>query len=1053
MTELYGAYLLHHRLAEGATSEVFLGQTTGDFPRICAIKRIRPEIATLPEFDTRFREDAQLLMRLIHGNLVQILEVGSVEEQPFIAMEYIDGVDLAELVATSEERGELPPETALHIALEMSEAVKYLRQRRQQNHEEEAEPADRAWPLEVMLSFDGVVKLVDLGSFGALHLRKQPAARLMRSPGWGLPEAILNQPLDTRSDVFTVGRVLWELFEGRSLFAEDPEAFIKTVIDGTFEAPPLERKDVPVSTLRLVGKMLALDPKDRPSSLEQTREELVSSLRRISAGYGATNLERLLVHRLPDRVGQVNALVEDVGHQVRTAPTPVAGHSHTLSFGLAGKADRKVATPASLKPGNRIPGTRYRVVSRLGAGGSAQVFRAQHVDLDRQVAIKILNPELAAHSTLISQFRMEARACSRIGHPNIVDVIDFGELTDGRFFFAMELVEGRSLADIMSEHPLVPAERALPIMRQVAKALQAAHDHHIIHRDLKPENIMLTEKDGRTDVVKVLDFGVSAFTSEQEADRVGTPGYMSPEQVRGHLPTPQMDIYALGTTLYEMLCGRLPYPAAKFEEYVAQQNSGPPPALRSQASGQDIHPALERAIHRALERDPEARPPSCADFEADLIVAQREAGIVTEWDDLPPPTDLADERRRPPSLETPPVSRDEFIGSSPLRLWFAVGAVLCVAGGVVWAIWHGGDERAKPPLTTPQKAVSTEPAAPSAEAKKIAGLVVAAERAAALGEFTQPGPTSAYDHVLALEKLQMGGAPARKLRHRFADILAGMAKRLAEAGFRPSARILYREAAFFLPASANLRELAAFPAAQPLGPTDRPQPKGTRVAFLAAQIHMAVARGDFLRPPKRNAFYYLRQLRKIDPSGTQVEEIKTALMDEARATAGKLLKAGEKEQAHQIYHELAKLQPEKPTPGPRASSRPAKPSQTTVLKPGSPAAVKELLRGGLAQLRNGRVAAARAKLQQAYRLAPHDAGVLRALARVNFDAGSYEKAFSFAFRASRAAPRNLQGYLLLGDANFALGRKVDARKAWQAAHRIAPKSRAVSRRLERLESP
>ncbi len=190
LPELFGSYLLHHRLARGTTSEVFLAQTTGDFPRLCAVKCILPEVAVLQGFGERFRHDAALLVRMIHGNLVQVLEVGAVEERLFIAMEQIDGVTLPELLERIEDHGPLPPELALYVGLELCEAVTYINQHRREAAGAANFPSDAPWPLEVMLAFDGVVKIMDLGSYGAIRLGQQKVSQLFQAPGYAVPEVI-----------------------------------------------------------------------------------------------------------------------------------------------------------------------------------------------------------------------------------------------------------------------------------------------------------------------------------------------------------------------------------------------------------------------------------------------------------------------------------------------------------------------------------------------------------------------------------------------------------------------------------------------------------------------------------------------------------------------------------------------------------------------------------------------------------------------------------------------------------------------------------------------
>jgi serine/threonine protein kinase len=779
LPKLFGPYLLHHRVAQSESSEVFVGQTLGEFPRLCVVKRVRPEISTLPDFDGRFRHEAALLLRLVHGNVVQVLEVGAVDGQPFVAMEHLDGIDLRELIDDVRQCGPLGPEVALYVGIEMCEAVSYICQRRRE-HARSPLPFDQAWPLDLMISFDGVVKIISPGSVGALRIGQRAAAHVLRSPGYATPEVLLRNPLDARSDVFSVGIVLWEMLAGQPLVAQSPEAYVRSIMTGSWRAPLVTRKDVPGEFIRTLAKMLEPDPDKRLISPEAVRAQLVTVLRRIAPAFGSGQMAQLLLSRYAKRIGVAEELTDRLMRRAVTIQSheTEASPGQTLTYGREATSERPLRKPAEFKPGDPIPGTRYRMVRRLGRGGSADVFAAQHIDLDRQVAIKILAPDLARQQSAINYFRLEARTCSRIGHPNIIEVIDFGELTDGRFFFAMELLQGCSLGELLTRERRLEPQRAIPIFRQIAKALQAAHEHGVIHRDLKPENVMLVQKDGRDDFVKVLDFGVMAFATDEAAERVGTPGYMAPEQLTRTRPTPATDVYAMGSTLYESLCGRLPYDGETLEDYHKQQSAGPPPALRSRRHGSDVPAALERVVHRALERAPANRHPSAADFEADLLRAQAETGLETTWDDLPAPQLLRDARedQRPSPREQPSTKPTVRL---PARSTFAVagaltGLVLIIALLFGAEIWQTAPRQPAERTTSgpTRSAGQTRSASAPADSVLLSPALTAPERAS-LAEAKQPRSVNARprpnDNEAAsagTEKEEMaeaGGQPVAKV--------------------------------------------------------------------------------------------------------------------------------------------------------------------------------------------------------------------------------------------------------------------------------------------------
>jgi serine/threonine protein kinase/Flp pilus assembly protein TadD len=1062
LPELFGPYLLHHRLAQGATSEVFLAQTVGEYPRLCVVKRILPALAALPDFAERFRRDAALLCRLVHGNLVQVLEVGAVEEQPFIAMEHVDGVPVAELISAVPEQGPLPPEVALYVGLELTEAVSYIDLRRREEAGAASFAAGTPWALEVMLSFDGVVKVVDLGSFGALRLGEQRVSRVFRSPGYCAPEVILRRPLDLRSSLYAVGVTLWELCEGRRLITGDPEPYVRAVIDGSWQAPLCARRDLAGDAVRLIAELLRLDPAARPQGVEEVRQRLVTALRRLAPAYGSSALSQLLFRRCGELIHASDGLTQRLVDRARTEPRRAAPPARTRTYGHVRETTRSLVEPAPLRVGDVIPGTRYRLVRFLGQGGSAEVCAAQHVDLDRQVAIKILSPRLAESAEAIAQFRMEARACSRIAHPGIVDVIDFGELSDGRFYFAMELLDGETLVDLLAREKRLAPARAIGIARQIAKALQAAHDHGIVHRDLKPDNVMLVTRDGRADTVKLLDFGVMAFPSEgASGEMVGTLGYMAPEQIRGEAPTPAIDLYAFGVLLYEALSGVLPYHAATVEEFAELQASLPPPALRSREGCGELPAGLERVIQRALERDPGARHASIADLEADLLRAQREAGLETPWDDLPPPgqSQLRDRRA---SEERPPL-RPRPRG----RLALALGAGVVAAGIAALAIGlsRTPSPPTAPPAPPPRPAASVP--APSPEARALGARI---DEAVANGYFTAPPGENALELLARLEAL--GPAlreQARASRRRIARTLEGAGDRLALAGLPASARTLYAEALRFDPDSKRQIEFArgegsagaGTAARAPARPASRPAASPvelTQLAWLLSQVQLAVAEGRYIRPPARNALVFLTRLRELDPTGEKTVEARRVMTTSLRGKAAELWARGEQRGAASLYQMIllldpndaearARLRPGADAGPPRrvAAARPPAPSA-------DPAGARAQLAEGKRQLAAGKLAEASASFQAALRANPRESEALCGLAQAAFEGARYTRAVELARQALELNRQLAAAHLVLGDASYKLHRHDDARRAWSEVLRIDPKNRTAARRLERVAS-
>src|SRR5688572_19907192 len=207
---------------------------------------------------------------------------------------------------------------------------------------------------------------------------------------------------------------------------------------------------------------------------------------------------------------------------------------------------------------------RYKIISRLAAGGMGVVYRGERVHLKRPVAIKFLHPTFAAQESIVKRFETEAMAMSRLGHPHCVSVIDFG-VDAGAPYVVMDFVQGTNLRDLIDAGP-VPQARAIAIVRQLLAAIAHAHGQGIVHRDVKPANIMLSEATGTGDHVRVLDFGLAKLHDAQAmGDQsiasmvVGTPSYMSPEQARGDKVDTRSDVYSTGVVLYELLTGKKPF--------------------------------------------------------------------------------------------------------------------------------------------------------------------------------------------------------------------------------------------------------------------------------------------------------------------------------------------------------------------------------------------------------------------------------------------------------------------------------------------------------------
>jgi serine/threonine protein kinase len=274
-----------------------------------------------------------------------------------------------------------------------------------------------------------------------------------------------------------------------------------------------------------------------------------------------------------------------------------------------------------------VIGGRYRVVAPIGEGAMGAVYRVEHVDSHEVSALKLLHADLGRLPGIIARFEREAIAASRIDHPNVVHAIDFGCTPDGAFFMVLELVEGRDLRAEMQAGPM-EAARAINIMRGVVAGVRAAHDKGVIHRDLKPENIMLIERDGNSDFVKLLDFGIARLESASNpqggmqpltlaGSPVGTPEYMSPEQVLGRPVDARCDLYSLGVIFFELLTGSCPFDG-NVARLLQHHLTSEPPELPPAVAGEN--PELARIVRILLAKKPTSRFQTAADL-ADALNA------------------------------------------------------------------------------------------------------------------------------------------------------------------------------------------------------------------------------------------------------------------------------------------------------------------------------------------------------------------------------------------------------------------------------------------------
>lgn len=297
--------------------------------------------------------------------------------------------------------------------------------------------------------------------------------------------------------------------------------------------------------------------------------------------------------------------------------------------------DDGTATTASIS-GEPILDGRYQLEKRLGQGGMGVVYKARHVFLKTQHAIKIILPDLVGNDpNLVTRFRQEALAAAAIRHQNIIAVTDFGVVRGTMPFLVMEFVKGKSLQEIMADEGAMSPRRAFELIQPICAGIAAAHRQKIIHRDLKPLNVMIQEGVSISEGAKILDFGLAkiksgellgSFIAAQTTGLMGSPFYMAPEQWSDDPPDARADIYSLGIMFYQMLCGEVPFKGSSIPSIMKKHLTSEVPTLASK--GVEVPPQIEAAVRHALEKEPKYRTASAEEFSNELSQAMTSASAT-----------------------------------------------------------------------------------------------------------------------------------------------------------------------------------------------------------------------------------------------------------------------------------------------------------------------------------------------------------------------------------------------------------------------------------------
>jgi serine/threonine protein kinase len=317
-----------------------------------------------------------------------------------------------------------------------------------------------------------------------------------------------------------------------------------------------------------------------------------------------------------------------------------------------------VGVPNEDRFAGKVIAGKYRIRRVVGAGSMGVVCEAEHVEIGKRLAIKLIDASLAGMNDIALRFRQEARAASLVESQHIVQVFDVGADDRLGLYLVMEYLTGEDLASLLAREKRIPADAAVRIAVQAARGLGKAHESGVVHRDLKPANIFLVEREDDDPLVKILDFGISKVIDASRADSklkltragmvVGTPQYMSPEQAQGYAVDARTDVWALGLVLYEMLAGRPAYPELPtYEQFIVHLVTHPPEPLRKVAPW--VPEALAEVVHAAIEHDVSKRIAKCIDFARRLVEAHPITGTrASMLTALEPADTWADSSQRSP---------------------------------------------------------------------------------------------------------------------------------------------------------------------------------------------------------------------------------------------------------------------------------------------------------------------------------------------------------------------------------------------------------------------
>jgi eukaryotic-like serine/threonine-protein kinase len=674
LPRIVGRRTLLKLLARGGMGDVYLASTMGleGAERPCVVKTVRRDHIHDGSFLARFLDEARVQSQLNDPGVAQVLEAGMDDQgEPYTVVEYVEGRSLAEVRQRAIQLGmTIGWAEAVALTIEMSQALAHVHERAASDGTALGIVHRDLSPQNVMVAFGGDIKLIDFGTARGQNRRCHTVAGVVfAKPGYVAPEIARHEVGDARIDLYALGVMLWELARNQRFLSQEPQKHLEELARNRVRVPKIANTlGAPPELDAILAQILANAPDERYPSARAFAQDLARLLakappskhgERSVRGRIATLMQSLFPGEPARSRAEFTELMQNARNLMPEGTPP--------SSGVALAAAKQCSDPSLLA------GTPYRLGRKIGDGSSGSVYEAEHLELGRKVALKILDSAHSSGLESVERFRQEARGLANLRHRNLAYLHDFGKAVDGRIFLAMELLKGETLAAVLARKSNAldwySPKEATELAICICNALEEVHNAQLVHRDIKPENLFLTE-DG---TLKLIDFGI-ALTSRASASAgestkptkakaaaatdkatealsdnegeakdenkgeekpatkaqggfaiFGTPDYMAPEQVAGETVDVRADLYAVGAVLFEMLSGQKPYTGSPVE-VMGKKLREEPTRLRSVTTR--VPKPLELVVMRCLSRDPQDRYGSAVELRFALEKALRPASFL-----------------------------------------------------------------------------------------------------------------------------------------------------------------------------------------------------------------------------------------------------------------------------------------------------------------------------------------------------------------------------------------------------------------------------------------